>query len=175
MDTVSQSRNDDVSLSALVPDVEVFEGQEEEASVSVQNQPERRDLFQLETDDPTPCAVCGVVDPEPQNEMIFCDVCGLCVHQGCYGVGHIPPGGWKCSPCSVGQNPSEIRCYFCPGYGGALSKMTINHIIIRFISFEYLFRNVMNALVIHFPSRACKISWPMSLGTHELCSVDTRS
>lgn len=85
--------------------------------------PLNMDMYQLETNDPTPCAVCAVVDPEPRNEMIFCDMCNVCVHQACYGVPHLPPGGWKCNPCALGLRPSEIQCHFCPEFGGALKPI----------------------------------------------------
>jgi hypothetical protein len=82
-----------------------------------------QDSFDLETDDPTPCSVCGVIDPEPHNEMVFCDTCGVCVHQICYGVQHIPLNGWKCNPCAAGLNTLYMSCYFCPQIGGAMKPV----------------------------------------------------
>lgn len=38
-------------------------------------------------------------DGEEGNEMVFCDLCNICVHQACYGITEIPEGEWLCRPC----------------------------------------------------------------------------
>lgn len=48
--------------------------------------------IELRTD--TACDVCGLLEGEPGNEMVFCDGCDTCVHQFCYGVKAIPEGDW---------------------------------------------------------------------------------
>lgn len=55
--------------------------------------------------------------------MIICDGCEIAVHQGCYGVEHIPTGEWLCRPCAaLGQGPERkrCRCVICGKPGGAL-------------------------------------------------------
>ncbi|KAJ1460601.1 hypothetical protein M885DRAFT_612643 [Pelagophyceae sp. CCMP2097] len=47
------------------------------------------------------CAVCGSGDVVFGNQILFCDDCNMPVHQGCYGVVHIPDGDWRCLQCSL--------------------------------------------------------------------------
>lgn len=38
-------------------------------------------------------------DAEDDNEMVFCELCNICVHQACYGILDIPIGDWFCNSC----------------------------------------------------------------------------
>lgn len=58
-----------------------------------------------EPDDDTICAVCFEGWTEPSNQIMFCDACGIAVHQGCYGVSTVPAGDWYCGPCQHGSKP----------------------------------------------------------------------
>ncbi|VDP40285.1 unnamed protein product [Heligmosomoides polygyrus] len=62
---------------------------------------------------------CYKIDSEPDDEMVFCDGCNLCVHMSCYGLQELPPNEWMCMKCrlSFGRNPP---CVLCPTIGGAL-------------------------------------------------------
>lgn len=55
--------------------------------------------FGIEYDDHIICDVCRSPDAEEGNEMVFCDLCNICVHQACYGIENIPEGDWLCRPC----------------------------------------------------------------------------
>ncbi|KAI1334033.1 origin recognition complex subunit 4 C-terminus-domain-containing protein [Xylariaceae sp. FL0016] len=53
-----------------------------------------------ESEDDEVCAICSKPDSEPPNEIIFCEVCDMAVHQECYNVPSIPEGDWICRDCS---------------------------------------------------------------------------
>ena len=53
----------------------------------------------IQYDDEVACDVCGELDAEEGNELVFCDYCNVCVHQLCYGVPDVPEGPWLCAPC----------------------------------------------------------------------------
>lgn len=75
----------------------------------------------IEYDESTVCDVCKDKESEDTNEMIFCDVCNVCVHQACYGIATIPEGEWICKPCVSGE--SNAKCVLCPNTGGALKRV----------------------------------------------------
>ncbi|XP_066936636.1 protein Jade-1-like [Clytia hemisphaerica] len=75
----------------------------------------------IEYDESTQCNVCLSPDAEDGNEIIFCDVCNMCVHQHCYGVLEIPEGNWLCNPCSRGV--LDPPCCLCPAKGGAMKRI----------------------------------------------------
>ncbi|PQE31675.1 origin recognition complex subunit 4 protein [Rutstroemia sp. NJR-2017a WRK4] len=61
-------------------------------------------------DEDPPCQICGELDSEPPNEILFCDGCTLAVHQKCYSIPKIPDGDWFCKKCvRVRQEESEAR------------------------------------------------------------------
>ncbi|KAK6024990.1 PHD-finger [Ostertagia ostertagi] len=68
-------------------------------------------------DDEAACDICLAIDSEPDDEMVFCDGCNLCVHMSCYGLQELPPDEWLC------RNPS---CLLCPTIGGALKCTDTN-------------------------------------------------
>ena len=47
------------------------------------------------------CDVCGRGDFEDGNLIVFCELCGLGVHQVCYGVEDLPEQAWYCHPCQL--------------------------------------------------------------------------
>lgn len=50
-----------------------------------------------------PCAVCGYIDSE---EPAVCNICGLCVHPGCYGsTRKNRKGNWACDMCINDKQP----------------------------------------------------------------------
>jgi protein Jade-1 len=83
----------------------------------------------IEYDATIPCDVCGETDAEEGNEMIFCDVCNVCVHQACYGIRFIPEGSWLCRPCMQGIHNPE--CMLCPKAGGAMKPVRYGIILLH--------------------------------------------
>ncbi|CAG2108997.1 unnamed protein product [Medioppia subpectinata] len=79
-----------------------------------------KDLCWLEA--MTECDICGTRSPDAEegNEMVFCDLCNICVHQACYGIVDIPEGDWLCRPCKEFGSQKNISCVLCPNFGGAL-------------------------------------------------------
>ncbi|XP_014850537.1 PREDICTED: protein Jade-1-like isoform X2 [Poecilia mexicana] len=71
----------------------------------------------IEYDEDVVCDVCQSPDGEDNNEMVFCDKCNICVHQGCYGIQKVPKGSWLCRICALGILP---KCQVCPKKGGAM-------------------------------------------------------
>ncbi|XP_042902159.1 PHD finger protein rhinoceros isoform X2 [Parasteatoda tepidariorum] len=71
----------------------------------------------IEYDENVVCEVCRARENEDGNEMVFCDICNICVHQACYGIMAIPEGSWVCRPCAANVKPP---CVLCPNTGGAM-------------------------------------------------------
>ncbi|XP_052059273.1 uncharacterized protein LOC127699935 [Mytilus californianus] len=69
------------------------------------------------TDDP--CDVCGGKEKEDNNELVYCGMCEVLVHQGCYYIPDIPDEDWICRPCSEGVQP---KCILCNQNKGAMAK-----------------------------------------------------
>lgn len=82
----------------------------------------------IEFDDHIVCDICRSPDAEDGNEMVFCDLCNICVHQACYGIEQIPDGEWLCRPCKQfgSQAAKKISCIFCPNSGGAFKPTNTN-------------------------------------------------
>lgn len=68
-----------------------------------------------------PCAVCGGIECDNSNAIVFCDGCDIAVHQECYGVVFIPEGQWLCRRCMISKN-RKIGCLFCPSTTGAFKQ-----------------------------------------------------
>eukprot|EP00854_Cymbomonas_tetramitiformis_P027354 gene27354-33696_t len=75
------------------------------------------------------CVVCGNGDSEAPNQMVYCERCGLWVHQGCYSIAEIPEAEWYCWPCRQQlHDPSlpvldDIECVLCPVRRGAFKRL----------------------------------------------------
>lgn len=75
------------------------------------------------------CAVCSSGDSASvagRNPIVFCDKCGLAVHQRCYRIAVVPAGEWLCKSCEdmrargKEKDPPPVRsCVLCPNKGGA--------------------------------------------------------
>ncbi|KAM3085221.1 origin recognition complex subunit 4 [Clarireedia jacksonii] len=90
-----------------------LEGFKDIASKSPLKKPETKKIpnAPANQDDEDPaCQICGELDSEPPNEILFCDGCTLAVHQKCYTIPKIPDGDWFCKKCvRVRQEESEAR------------------------------------------------------------------
>lgn len=67
------------------------------------------------------CDICTLSDTKSENELIFCQGCGLCVHQECYGVPYVRDDFWMCRKCIYVGKKVPV-CEFCPKTGGAYKK-----------------------------------------------------
>ena len=74
----------------------------------------------IEYDEDIACDVCRSPECEDGNEILFCDVCDVAVHQACYGVQKVPIGSWVCKPCT--QLLSDCPCLLCSTRGGAMKQ-----------------------------------------------------
>ncbi len=82
------------------------------------------------------CSVCDADTDFDYDQLVTCDMCGITVHQSCYGVQDVPgvEQMWFCRACelhdsennSSGQAP--LQCCLCPVAGGALKPTTIQGI-----------------------------------------------
>jgi hypothetical protein len=66
------------------------------------------------------CAVCLSESGCEENELVYCDGCGVCVHQVCYGLDSITNDDWLCDPCLA--KADKPMCAVCPAPGGAFKQ-----------------------------------------------------
>ncbi|KDO26531.1 hypothetical protein SPRG_07933 [Saprolegnia parasitica CBS 223.65] len=73
------------------------------------------------------CSICNGGDSQKDDLIVFCDRCGIPVHQSCYGIASVPSGDWFCHRCVELKDttiPSNTMvCYLCQRYGGAMKPL----------------------------------------------------
>ncbi|TNV76315.1 hypothetical protein FGO68_gene17553 [Halteria grandinella] len=85
-------------------------------------------IFQNDSDELSNCDICQhPLSHYNENEIIFCDLCNLGVHQFCYKRDislHIPEGDWFCLRCKTlledGLDSQMIRCMLCWDVEGSI-------------------------------------------------------
>ena len=98
---------------------------------------------QQEEDDNAVCDICHDGESVPDNRIIFCDSCNVCVHQRCYGVEKVPTEAWYCHACLYFKRdsaearserkryprsppkPLPIDCELCPRKQGAFKQTEV--------------------------------------------------
>lgn len=80
------------------------------------------------------CSVCEADTDYDYDQLITCDMCGITVHQSCYGVQDVSgvEKMWLCRACELHDNGRgngsgfvAAQCCLCPIAGGALKPTTI--------------------------------------------------
>ncbi|TKR87480.1 hypothetical protein L596_011871 [Steinernema carpocapsae] len=74
-------------------------------------------------DQSSACCICREGEADQSNQILFCDMCNIAVHQDCYGVPYVPEGQWFCRRCQI--SPSiAVPCAACFQSTGALKRTT---------------------------------------------------
>ena len=67
------------------------------------------------------CQICNSGEVEDKNQIVYCSLCNITVHQNCYALTSIPQSDFICDLCrAYGPKGKLVRCPFCPCRGGAL-------------------------------------------------------
>lgn len=69
---------------------------------------------------------CSICHEEPMRDapLVYCENCGIAVHQQCYGyplLKSIPEEDWFCDYCTANASSG---CVLCPQSGGVLKRTT---------------------------------------------------
>ena len=67
------------------------------------------------------CQVCLELEATSLNLLLKCYLCGVHVHQECYGVTYIPREPWLCQKC-LSSHETNPKCVLCPNFGGPYKK-----------------------------------------------------
>ncbi len=72
------------------------------------------------------CSICNGGDSKSGDLIVFCERCGIPVHQTCYGIQIVPKGDWYCQRCTLSsENSQDIRCSICRLAGGAMKLLRV--------------------------------------------------
>lgn len=87
-------------------------------------------------DEEANCAICNSGDYEQKNMIVFCESCGIAVHQNCYGINNLPENEWRCLSCCVFgfQRSRCLQCSLCGWRGGAMRPSGVpsrDHLMMR--------------------------------------------
>jgi hypothetical protein len=78
-------------------------------------------------DDESICQVCNGGDYHNDNLIVFCEGCGVWVHQKWYGIETLPKHDWICSTCEVfgSKQAQYIQWALCPNKGGPMKPSNV--------------------------------------------------
>lgn len=72
------------------------------------------------------CYVCNDGDFNSTNEIVYCSICCLAVHQKCFFIDKIPEDDWLCDVCLIlNDKQGEVPCVLCTIKGGAMKQVNI--------------------------------------------------
>ncbi|CDW80747.1 UNKNOWN [Stylonychia lemnae] len=76
------------------------------------------------------CDICRSGEPEEDNQVVFCELCNVGVHQTCYKrelQNEIPHQAWFCPRClylmNNNQTSDHIKCFLCEKIMGVLIQV----------------------------------------------------
>ena len=75
------------------------------------------------------CYICNCGDLGQYDVIYECVLCGIKVHQECYGIkSNTEQKNWKCSKCKKMRykESSNLECLLCPCKGGAMKQTRIS-------------------------------------------------
>jgi len=124
LELTNQDRKNKFSLPDIEPDELEFliDRIEKESYFEQSKMSNSQNNYQAMVDDDAVCCVCNDGECENTNQILFCDLCNIPVHQDCYGVPYIPEGEWLCKRCTLSPSVA-VSCVLCPNKNGAF-KMT---------------------------------------------------
>lgn len=87
------------------------------------------------------CSICDTDTDYDSDQLIMCDMCGITVHQSCYGVNDLPEMDeeWLCRSCEAqkdGEAPPQ--CCLCPVTGGALKPTIISGVWCHVVCLQWI-------------------------------------
>lgn len=111
------------------------------------------------------CHVCWEGSWHDSNPILLCEGCNVAVHQRCYGVKHIPDGGWYCLGCSRQEETGEwTPCALCPSQDGPLATTTNPHQFAHIFCAQWIPETYVKARIwLSFVSPVC-YAWSSMLG-----------
>ena len=61
------------------------------------------------------CTVCDSDVDYDMDQLVSCDMCGITVHQSCYGVAEVPGEDdmWLCRACELKVTPGQLMHHQC--------------------------------------------------------------
>ena len=75
------------------------------------------------------CSICNCGDLGQYDNLYECVICGIIVHQECYGIkSNTEQKNWKCSKCKKMKykEAMNLACLLCPCKGGAMKQTKIS-------------------------------------------------
>jgi hypothetical protein len=91
------------------------------------------------------CSVCDADTDFDNDQLVTCDMCGITVHQSCYGVQDVPGVEvmWFCRACELHNSKTSssapaAQCCLCPVAGGALKPTIIQGVWAHVVCLQWI-------------------------------------